>query len=544
MSMNLPALFALFPEQTRAATRDVETRASTTRGPCRYDPLKAAGGFTPDFAKALDAVRADPRWGPVYRGDLSSYGGDHSRADLALCGEFARLGLRAGGIDTALRTSGLYRDKWERDDYRDSTIARALTNTEPKADDRTVKLLDPQNGRITISTAPPAPRDYTLEGLLVPAKSAVLAGFGGVSKTQLALQLAIAVALGNPFVGKAAKRGKVIVILGEEDRAEINRRLSAAARYQKLDSAQILALQANILAYPLVGCDARLTAKGKIGLTETAFATEIIERATAVGNVRRIVLDHMGLIHGGDFNAREDAALTMRVVNHVAQQTGASVMVLAHTPKSANQLEASDASMVAGSTAFVDQARAAWVMATMRETENKTFGISAEERKNYVSLMIPKNNYGPTGDVYWFRRVPFDGVGFLEFVNLTPQTAAKAVADLGARIVAFVAEHRGQYSKTRMRDTQSGKSRSPFKASKADVDSTIEMLIAEGQLVSRPPTEEERDKFGNGPRVTHVLDVGAPGMTPALPTDETKPPEARSPPGGEKPPRRHRRRGK
>jgi hypothetical protein len=383
-----------------------------------------------------------------------------------------------------------------------------------------------------------------LEGLLVPAKSAVLAGFGGVSKTQLALQLAIAVAVGNPFMGKAAKRGNVIVMLGEEDRAEIDRRLSAVARYEKLDGAQIQALQTNILGYPLVGCDVRLTAKGKMGLTETTFAKEIIHRASAVGNVRLIVLDHMGLIHGGDFNAREDAALTMRVVNHFAQETGASVMVLAHTPKSANQLEASDASMVAGSTAFVDQARAAWVMATMRETENKSFGISAEERKNYVSLTIPKNNYGPTGDVYWFRRVPFDGVGFLEFVSLTPQTAAKAVADLGARVMSFVGAHRGQYSKSRLRDTQSGKFRSPFKASKAEVEGAIEVLLAEGQLVNRPPSNEEREKFGHGPRVTHVLDVGALGMTPALPTDETKPPEARSPPGGEKPPRRHRRRGK
>jgi hypothetical protein len=115
------------------------------------------------------------------------------------------------------------------------------------------------------------------------------------------------------------------------------------ARYEQLDGAQIQALQTNILGYPLVGCDVRLTAKGKMGLTETTFAKEIIHRASAVGNVRLIVLDHMGLIHGGDFDAREDAALIMRVVNHVAQETGASVMVLAHTPKSANQLEASDA---------------------------------------------------------------------------------------------------------------------------------------------------------------------------------------------------------
>ena len=40
--------------------------------------------------------------------------------------------------------------------------------------------------------------------------------------------------------------------------------------------------------------------------------------------------------------------------------------------------------------------------------------------------------------------------------SLTPQTAAKAAADLRARIIAFVAEHRGQFSKTRLRDIHSG----------------------------------------------------------------------------------------
>ena len=57
-------------------------------------------------------------------------------------------------------------------------------------------------------------------------------------------------------------------------------------------------------------------------------------------------------------------------------------------------------------------------MATMRPTEAKSFGISADERKSYVSLTVTKNNYGPTGDVYWFKRVSFDGIGFLEPVSL------------------------------------------------------------------------------------------------------------------------------
>jgi hypothetical protein len=68
------------------------------------------------------------------------------------------------------------------------------------------------------------------------------------------------------------------------------------------------------------------------------------------------------------------------------------------------------------------------------------------------------------------------------------------------------------------------------------VEGAIEALIVEGQLVNRPPSDEERKKFGHGPRVTHVLDFGALSATPERPQHEIKPPEARSPPGGEKPP--------
>jgi hypothetical protein len=368
-------------------------------------------------------------------------------------------------------------------------------------------LLDPLNGAITINIGPPAPRDYVVDSLLCAGKTAILAGFGGVSKTQLALQLSVDVALGGSFVNNAVKAGRVMAICGEEDRSEIGRRLSAIAKHRGLNPAQIQAIEANILAYPLVGDDTRLTAMSEKGLAETPFAQAIIDRAKATSDVRLIVLDHMGLHHGGDFNKREDAALTMRVTNHIAERTGAAVLALAHTPKSANDKEESDASMVAGSTAFVDQARAALVMATMRPDEAKRLGISATARKDYVSLVVAKNNYGPTGDVYWFKRVPVDGTAFLEQVNLSAQGAAfKAAANLEASVIAVVAVHPGQFSKTNLRDSQSGKN-GRFKASKATLAGVIETLIATGQLVNRPPTSAERSTYGHSARVTHVLDV-------------------------------------
>src|ERR1700674_1718319 len=60
-------------------------------------------------------------------GNVGDYNDDHSRADLALCGILARrFNNDIWKIDDAFRESGLYRDKWERSDYRSATIAKAL----------------------------------------------------------------------------------------------------------------------------------------------------------------------------------------------------------------------------------------------------------------------------------------------------------------------------------------------------------------------------------------------------------------------------------
>ena len=75
-------------------------------------------------------------------GDISGYG-SQSEAELALCTMIAfRAGERPELIDSVFRKSALYREKWERDDYREDTIARAIAichgtfhhSTRPKPD--------------------------------------------------------------------------------------------------------------------------------------------------------------------------------------------------------------------------------------------------------------------------------------------------------------------------------------------------------------------------------------------------------------------------
>jgi putative DNA primase/helicase len=63
----------------------------------------------------------------LWGGDTSGYG-SHSEADLALC---AHLAYWTGGdpdrIDQLFRSSGLMRDKWERQGYRARTIGKAVS---------------------------------------------------------------------------------------------------------------------------------------------------------------------------------------------------------------------------------------------------------------------------------------------------------------------------------------------------------------------------------------------------------------------------------
>jgi len=75
--------------------------------------------------KALSASNGE-RFARLWAGDTTVYG-SNSEADLALC---RMLAFWTGGdavkIDALFRQSGLYRKKWNRQDYRNRTIAEAL----------------------------------------------------------------------------------------------------------------------------------------------------------------------------------------------------------------------------------------------------------------------------------------------------------------------------------------------------------------------------------------------------------------------------------
>jgi len=88
-----------------------------------------ANGLTDDQIICLASEAANAKkFLALMGGDINGYP-SHSEADQALCNILAFYTISEGQIDSIFRRSGLYREKWERADYRDSTIQKALSLT-------------------------------------------------------------------------------------------------------------------------------------------------------------------------------------------------------------------------------------------------------------------------------------------------------------------------------------------------------------------------------------------------------------------------------
>jgi len=159
--------------------------------------------------KALAASNG-ARFSRLWAGDTSGYG-SHSEADLALCGMLAFwIGEDPTRIDSLFRQSGLYRKKWDRNDYRSRTIAEALSGkTEFYKAPKTVKLADGTERKIEelqpeeigrlLSSVEPEEVSWLWPSWLALGKLALVDGDPGLGKSAMTLDLAARVSAGMAF---------------------------------------------------------------------------------------------------------------------------------------------------------------------------------------------------------------------------------------------------------------------------------------------------------------------------------------------------------
>lgn len=479
-----------------------------------------------EWAKNNEPLRWDGQTGPTDTGFEIFGSGDHSLERVKLIRSIAREAVKRGlrdekqlseTVKAVFRRSGLWP---QTDTGKDAErllaianynipqeVAKALqyassaihTASLPSEKMPRLNLAD---GLLTFSNDLPPPRDFVIQDLILAAKSALWAGLGGVSKSQLLMQAAMCTVLGLPFMGRATTACAALLFFGEEDNEEISRRVNAIAKVMRLTGEQLGLVTKRLRAFPMVGIDMRLTQPIAGALESSGFAQGVIEAAENLEDecglpVRLIGLDHLGLIHGGDFNAREDSVQTMRQVNYIAQETGAATIVLAHSPKASIGKDQVNSADVAGSAGFVDQSRGVYILRTMDDAEGKQFGIDPEQRKNYVSLTNVKANYTRNGDVIWMERRTVEDYEVSVLHNVVMHEPVKEPKGsnnkIRTAIIQLVTEN-GCLSKDGLLNFAGAKA-GRIRAGKDAARAELEMMLLEGQLVFREPTEDERKRL-------------------------------------------------
>ena len=366
-----------------------------------------------------------------------------------------------------------------------------------------------------VKSAPPSTREFLIEtGLFPLGVCSVLAGLGGSMKTAFSILLGLHVASGKEWNGYKVTEGQVLIVSGEDDGDEFQRRVGGYAEFE-FDESCHSSIAKRVHGLALSGVDTYLTkvVSGQQQRTEFVdsllLEVERIQKADALP-LRLIVLDHARLMIGGDLNATENATVGMTVCAHIARVTGAAVVLLAHSPKaSATPKRASDYGMndVLGSGAFTDTSRFTAVISTLAEDERKRLCLEGEEAKGYLALRIIKSNYSETGRVFFLQKikVPNWSVAFPKvcFLQAPAKTSKSSTFEL---LVACVSQQPGKFTKTKLRTLSGLKGK--LKSSERDVRQAIEQAIDAGVLIERLPTTSEVKEYGVR-KTDRVLDVSS-----------------------------------
>jgi RecA-family ATPase len=243
-----------------------------------------------------------------------------------------------------------------------------------------------------IASEEPPPYDFVLPGFLASTVGALISP-GGTGKSMLALEMCIAISTGHDASNGLFDTnpvGKVCYLSGEDPKIALWHRLHPMLKV--VPSTRRTMLDDRLSVIELAG----------LGITlSTHFSA--IEKA-AEGQ-RLVVLDTLRRLHDRDENSSTEMLGVMSAMERIAKNSGAAILFLHHTSKSAALGGQGDSQQAGrGSSILVDNARWQGFMSTMTKAEAESFGIQQEKRRYYVRYGVSKENYSPPSADIWLER--------------------------------------------------------------------------------------------------------------------------------------------
>jgi RecA-family ATPase len=231
----------------------------------------------------------------------------------------------------------------------------------------------------------PVPRREWLVENRIPGRTVtLLTGDGGVGKSMLAKQLAIATVLGRDWLGTMPEPGPVIFLTAEDDEIEVHIRLSAVVAHYNVSFCDLGGLHLLSLA----GKDAALAIADRRNVMQL---TPLYHRvATAIGDIkpRLVAIDTVADTFLGDENNRSQVRQYVSALRGLAVQFNCAVLLLAHPSLTG----INTGSGMSGSTAWNNSVRSRMYLKPGAARD------SDDDDPNSRELELMKANYAQKGE--------------------------------------------------------------------------------------------------------------------------------------------------
>lgn len=257
-------------------------------------------------------------------------------------------------------------------------------------------------------------REWLVPNLIPNRVVTLLTGDGGTGKSLLALQLGVAVARAEKWIGQKVDRpGKVLFLTAEDEADELHRRLNdiCAGDLAGLD---------NLLVKSVVDTDPLLATFDKQNKMKTTALFRQVKAAAEAARPSLIVLDTLANLHSGNENDKAHAMQFVNALKGMASRLGCAVVLLMH-PSLTGMANGSGS---AGSVGWTNNVRSRLFLARIKDSDG------TEPDSNARTLTTTKANYGPQGDAVHLQwnRGKFVAPG-IEFDDLDPDETREAKAE-------------------------------------------------------------------------------------------------------------------
>lgn len=248
---------------------------------------------------------------------------------------------------------------------------------------------------------------------LIPARAVtMLAGDGGVGKSLLALQLAVASVTGAQWLGMNAQRGPILYLSAEDEEDEIHRRLDRIITAQGCPYCDLKGLTFATLA----GKDAILAAPNAKGVFEPTALFAKVRAQLAEVRPCLLVIDNLADVFGGDEIKKVQVRQFINMLSGLAIEFNMTVLLLSHPSQSG----ITSGSGTSGNVAWNNSVRSRLYLTASDNKENKDI-VDIRE------LTVMKANYAAKGGKLMLRYQ--DGVFNLVANNSKVNKASDDEAD-------------------------------------------------------------------------------------------------------------------